>query len=106
MATKKTYSKTAVNFGTGAFEGGLGTSDVYHASTALAGLKKGQKGAICVICGDAFRVGATRTFRGKVYGVPCGDSEDIASILAQEAAKRYTPKRRGTEANSDLIMEG
>lgn len=53
----------------------------------------GERSYRCSICGLAFKAGQVMHFRGKVYGVPCGDAKDINSILESENARNKTVAR-------------
>lgn len=41
----------------------------------------GTRYRICTVCGLAFPEHQVITYRGKDYGIPCGDAEDIRSII-------------------------
>lgn len=55
----------------------------------------GQRSYRCVKCGLAFKEKDVELFRGKPYGVPCGDYKDIRSILMKERSERVRMKRSG-----------
>lgn len=54
----------------------------------------GERSYRCVVCGLAFKANNVVMFRGKPYGVPCGDSKDIKSILLEERADRFRSRIR------------
>ena len=105
MARRLTYTKTSQAY-TDAGEGAPTTHDIYAASEiwpAKTGPR--DKGAVCDACGESFRVSQVRVFRGVTYGVPCGCSHDIGSILRQERAEREQPRRLGVEIESTIELE-
>lgn len=53
----------------------------------------GMRSYRCCVCGLAFKEDEVVMFRGKPYGVPCGCSEDIKSILFKERADRLRARR-------------
>lgn len=55
----------------------------------------GQRSYRCVKCGFAFKEKDVQFFRGKPYGVPCGDYKDIRSILLKERSERLQSRRKG-----------
>lgn len=54
----------------------------------------GERSYRCVVCGLAFKEKNVIIFREKPYGVPCGCSKDIKSILLEERADRYRSRLR------------
>ena len=52
----------------------------------------------CVICGFDYKEDKITMFRGKPYGVPCGCSKDIRSILIKEREDR----RRGRQSDYNI----
>lgn len=78
------YVERSVQMPDGSYE----TRSVEQASDGNVGGLIGQRSYRCVICGRAFKEGQVQMFRGKPYGVPCGDYKDIKSILMKERADR------------------
>lgn len=53
-------------------------------TSGLVGLRSYR----CVICGFDYKEDKITMFRGKPYGIPCGCSKDIKSILQEERRNR------------------
>lgn len=86
-------------------EGELETKTFYMPSDGNTEGRVGERSYRCSICGLAFKAGDVTHFRGKVYGVPCGDYKDINSILRSEASKTQRASR-SDERVSDFDFEG
>lgn len=63
-----------------------------HSDGNVPGLV-GLRSYRCCVCGLAFKEDEIVMFRGKPYGVPCGCSDDIKSILFKERADRLKARR-------------
>lgn len=48
----------------------------------------------CAQCGFLYKYHDLKWFRGRYYGIPCGDYRDIASILRREMAERQRSRIR------------
>ena len=48
----------------------------------------------CAQCGFLYKYHDLKYFRGRYYGIPCGDYKDIASILRREMAERQRSRIR------------
>lgn len=71
----------------------------------VADAATGEMTIMCDLCGVPYPKSKTVTFRGRVYGVPCGDSADIQGILKVERAKAYRPPKRKPERESTMTIE-
>lgn len=85
-----TYVTRRVQMPNGTYE----DREVPQASDGMVGGLIGQRSYRCVICGRAFKEKDVQMFRGKPYGVPCGDYKDIESILFKERAERIAHHRK------------
>lgn len=86
-------------------DGELETKTVYVPSDGNVPGLIGERSYRCSICGLAFKEHDVTHFRGKVYGIPCGDHKDINSILRSETAK-HGRAVRSEERVSDFDFEG
>lgn len=104
MAKDLRYSVESVAFDE-VGENAQGTHDVYTANHLFPRDRTaGQKAGVCDICGEELRERQIRMFRGVAYGIPCGCSADIGSILRQEDAEK-APAVRFEERESKILTE-
>ena len=67
--------------------------------------KPGELTMMCDVCGVPFPESKVRVFRGRTYGIPCGDVADIGGILKVERAKAYRPPKRRPEREATMTVE-
>jgi len=106
MALRQKYAVEAMSFANEVGEGAQTAHDVYEVNFGpRLDAKGGELTLLCDVCGVPFPESKTVLFRGRVYGVPCGDNADIAGILRQERAKAFQPARRRPESEATMAVE-
>ena len=106
MSKKLRYTVTSVDFSDGEAGENAGTThDVYQANLEFPKERKAREVAeMCDQCGEVFRKGQTREFRGIIYGVPCGCARDIPREILRDHAQD-PPHKGGPEADSPILTE-
>lgn len=85
-----TWVDRVVQMPDGTFE----TKSVPQSSDGYLNGLEGERSYRCVVCGLAFKESDVILFRGKPYGIPCGDDRDIKGILLQERSERFRQRIR------------
>lgn len=106
MPKLQKYSTETVTFDSESGEGAQTPHTVYQANMGnVPTAAVGETSVMCDVCGLAYPESKTRVFRGVTYGIPCGCSEDIRSILQLESAKRFRPSKGKPEREARMILE-